>query len=34
MEKDDYFCSNCGYPATDREDCENCGECECMCTCE
>lgn len=31
---DDYFCKNCGLPATDREDCEECGQCECKCDCE
>jgi hypothetical protein len=32
--KDDYFCTNCGNPATDREYCSACGECECMCQCD
>ena len=31
---DDYFCPNCGCPPTDREDCDTCGECECMCECD
>lgn len=31
---DDYFCKNCGYPTTDIDYCEDCGECECMCDCE
>lgn len=34
VDNDDYFCPNCGYPATDREICPDCGECECMCQCE
>lgn len=32
--KDDYFCPNCGKPATDREYCSTCEECECMCQCD
>ena len=31
---DDYFCKNCGCPVTDIENCDDCGQCECMCDCE
>jgi hypothetical protein len=31
---DDYFCVGCGKPATDREYCPTCGDCECLCQCD